>query len=840
MQKKLIIVESPTKAKTLVKFLPKEYKVISSMGHIRDLPSSAAEIPSSIKKESWANLGINYLNGFTPCYVIPAGKSKIIKNLKDELKDSDLLILATDDDREGESISWHLQEILQPKVPVKRMVFHQISKKAVLESLNNFREINKNLVVAQESRRILDRLVGYTISPLLWKKITYKLSAGRVQSVAMNLIVEKEIERMNFVSAEYWDLLSLLEKNNSQFEATLITINDKKIATSKDFNPKTGKIVAKDKYLLKEKEATELKNKLQKQDWVVKQLEKKIQEQKPYDPFITSTLQQEASSKLKFSARDTMSKAQSLYEKGYITYMRTDSVQISREAITSIRNIISQQIGKEFLSKEVRVYKSKSKNAQEAHESIRPVDITLLPNNLKESIAENRLYELIWKRSVASQMTNCIKEFIHCDLVVDNCIFHTIGKKIIHKGFLTVYLTDKNDQKDQYLPELKIGEKLKCTSIKSNHRETIPPPRYSEASLIKILEKEDVGRPSTYATTISTIIARNYIKNISGVLVPTFIAFAVAKFLKENFAELIDLKFTAKMEEQLDFIATGKTDWKQYLEEFYNGKEGLLHRAEFKNKSIEAETYKKIQLPKLPELKISRYGIYIQRDNNGKIENANIQPNVMPADLNQKYIDELFKTKNKSNEIGIDPKTGLPILVMLGRYGYYLQLGLANDNFIPKKVTLPKSLKYEELELNFLLKLFTLPIKLGEHPQGGEIEIGISKYGTYISRAYEDNKKIFCSIDITKISEVSLEKAIELLKSKKSKGGQNSQVFKELGEHPIDKNKISIYKGIYGYYIKHGPTNISISKDPENITIEKAIELIESKKKNKFSKKKKK
>ena len=673
---------------------------------------SAREVPKEIKKESWANLGINYLKGFEPCYVIPKEKEKILKQLKSDLEKSKSLILATDDDREGESISWHLMEVLRPKIPIQRMVFHQISKSAVLDALNNFREVNQNLVSAQETRRILDRLVGYTISPLLWKKITAKLSAGRVQSVAMNLIVEKELERMNFVKAKYWGLSASLQKttlkkDNKEFEVTLVEVNNKKLTTSKDFDSKTGKLKT-DSYLLLEKEGKMLQAELVKKDWVVENLQTKQQQQNPYPPFITSTLQQEASNKLKFSARETMGIAQSLYEKGYITYMRTDSVQISKAKIDDVRKSILKLWGERFINPEVRLYKSKSKNTQEAHEAIHPVDISIDPKSVGENRAESSLYLLIWQRTIASQMSSAIKEFVNVDIAVANCIFRGTGKKIIHEGYQAAYNLDKNDE-EQMLPNLEKGEKLNCKDLQADAHETNPPVRYTEAGLIKFLEKEDIGRPSTYASIISTIISRNYVKKISDAFVPTFIAFAVSKFLRDNFPDFINIKFTAQMETILDEIASGKKDWQKYLEQFYNGKEGLLAVAEAHYKAETTNIYKKIQLPKLPEIRISRYGAYIQKEDNKQIENVNIPPDILPSDLNTEYIEDLFKHKKTGNELGIEPKTGLPILLLYGMYGSYLQLGISdNTKEKPKRVSIPKFLPFSEI-LNLGIATFTLP-----------------------------------------------------------------------------------------------------------------------------------
>ena len=722
------------------------------------------------------------------------------------------------------------------------MVFHQISKTAVLDALKNFRDVNQNLVSAQETRRILDRLVGYTISPLLWKKITTKLSAGRVQSVAMNLIVEKELERMNFVQAKYWSLSALIktdkvQKNDEEFEVVLSEVDNKPLAASKDFDPKTGKLKG-DVYLLLEEKSQKLQKELARKDWLVKDVQTKEQKQNPYPPLITSTLQQEASSKLKFSARETMRVAQSLYEKGYITYMRTDSVQISKAKIDDIRKSIVELWGKKFLNPEVRLYKNKSKNAQEAHEAIHPVDISLKPESVGDNKAESSLYSLIWKRTMASQMSSLIKEFVNVDISVANCVFRGTGKKIIHEGYLAAYDLDKTDVQ-QTLPALEKGEKLKCNEIQVDAHETNPPVRYTEAGLIKFLEKEDIGRPSTYASIISTIITRNYVKKISDALVPTFIAFAVSKFLKENFPDFINVKFTAQMESILDEIAEGKKDWQKYLDQFYNGKEGLLAVAESHYKAEATGIYKKIQLPKLPEIRISRYGSYVQKESGEQIENVNIPQDVLPSDLSASYIEELFQHKKTGNELGVEPKTGLPILLLYGMYGSYLQLGITEDlKEKPKRVSLPKFLSFSKITLDVAIKLLSLPIQLGKHPEGGAIEINTGKYGPYISRNFSNNKKTFASISYEQIGSVSLEEALEILKNSK-KSGREKKLLRALGVHPVDKNDIGIYEGPYGNYIKYGNINVAMPKDRivEDVSLEEALGYIEAKSKGESQKK---
>ena len=833
MKKNLVIVESPTKAKTLSKFLSDEYQVVSSMGHIRDLPNSSGEVPQNIKEKEWASLGIDYANNFKPLYVVNKTKKPLLDGLKKALKNAQTLILATDDDREGESISWHLLEILKPTIPVKRIVFRQISKEAILAALANYRELDRNLVSAQETRRILDRLVGYTLSPLLWKKIAYRLSAGRVQSVAVNLIVEREIERMNFVSANYWGLTAVLSKNSVNFGTSLIEIRGQALATGKDFDAKTGKL-KNDKYLLEKKEALKISDELKNADWIVKELTKKTQLQKTHPPFITSTLQQDASNRLKFSTRETMRIAQKLYEKGYITYMRTDSVILSSSTIADIRSLVKNKFGADYLPAKAYTYKSKAKNAQEAHEAIHPVNLSMEAKDLKEDATARNLYDLIWKKTIASQMSAIKKEFLHVDIQADQCLFRSTGKKILHLGYSVIY---QDQDKDANLPSFIKNEELVCKDLQTDTHHTLPPNRYTEASLIKFLEAKEIGRPSTYSSIISTIIDREYIRKTLDALAPTFTAFAVSKLLKENFPELTDVSFTANMESILDEIASGKKQQKEYLENFYNGANGLRQTVETKIKSIDANTYKKLQFSNLPEIKISVYGAYIQRSKEGNIENVNIPKNLIPAELNKDYIEDLFQNKNKNDAIGIDPKTGKDIYLLQGRYGFYLQLGIDQDTVKPKRVAVAQSLVTSGIDLNTALQLFALPIILGEHPKGGAVLVNSGKYGPYISRDLADAKKVFRSIKISQIAELKLEGAIKILEEEK-KFSKTKKLIRLLGTHPTDNNQIGLYSGIYGAYLKHGKNNIAIPKkiDTIKLTLEQAIKIIDDKGSSKTSK----
>ncbi|MFM7882275.1 MAG: type I DNA topoisomerase, partial [Microcystis panniformis] len=600
----LVIVESPTKARTISNYLPSGYRVQASMGHIRDLPASAEEIPPAHKDKFWANLGVDVENDFDPLYVVPKTKSKVVKELKEALKGASELILATDEDREGESISWHLLQVLNPKVPTKRMVFHEITKEAIQTALKNCRSIDENLVHAQETRRILDRLYGYTLSPLLWKKISKGLSAGRVQSVAVRLLVQRERERRAFKTANYWDLKATLEKDKNQFDSKLVTLNGQKVANGSDFDADTGRLLPdRQVTLLDQATATALKERIQDKIWRVSHTEEKPTTRKPSPPFTTSTLQQEANRKLGISARDTMRIAQNLYEQGYITYMRTDSVHLSDQAISAARHCVEQMYGKNYLSPQPRQYTTKSKGAQEAHEAIRPAGSSFrLPRETGLSGLEFALYDLIWKRTVASQMADARITQIAVNIQVENAGFRSSGKRIDFPGFFRAYVEGSDDPEaaidDQeiILPPLSVGDTPNCRQLEAISHDTQPPARYSEASLVKTLESEGIGRPSTYATILGTIIDRGYAQMRNKTLIPTFTAFAVVGLLENHFPDLVDPKFTSKMEETLDDIATGSAQWLPYLDRFYRGEKGLESQVKERESQINSSTAKSVNL----------------------------------------------------------------------------------------------------------------------------------------------------------------------------------------------------------------------------------------------------
>ncbi len=842
----LVIVESPTKARTISNYLPKGYRVQASMGHVRDLPASAEEIPPAYKDKEWANLGVNVENNFDPLYVIPKSKKKVVKELKDALKEATELILATDEDREGESISWHLLQLLQPTVPTKRMVFHEITKEAIQKALKNCREIDENLVHAQETRRILDRLVGYTLSPLLWKKIAWGLSAGRVQSVAVRLLVQRERERRAFKSANYWDLKAELEKDKLKFDAKLITLKGQKIATGSDFDATTGKLAAKrNVVLLDEREALALKDRIEGKPFRVTGTEEKPTTRKPSPPFTTSTLQQEANRKLGLSARDTMRIAQSLYEQGYITYMRTDSVHLSEQAITAARNCVEQMYGKEYLSPKPRQYTTKSKGAQEAHEAIRPAGNEFrLPRETGLGGLEFALYDLIWKRTVASQMADARVTQIVVNLEVEDAGFRSSGKKIDFPGFFRAYVEGSDDpeaaieDQDVILPPLQVGDSPRCKSLSALGHDTQPPARYSEASLVKMLESEGVGRPSTYATIIGTIIDRGYAQMRNKTLLPTFTAFAVVGLLEKYFPDLVDTSFTSKMEETLDDIATGEAMWLPYLTNFYGGETGLAEQVKVREKEIDPSTAKAVLLEDLEAVvKIGKFGPYLEVPKEGEIITASIPTDLTPGDLDSQQVETILRQKTEGPEkLGIHPETGDPIYILIGTYGPYVQLGeVSEENKKPKRASLPKGVKPEDVTLEMALGLLALPRTLGINPlTGGKIAASLGRFGPYVVHDQGKEKEYRSLKAGDDVLTISLDRALALLaEPKRTRGarGSTKAPLRELGPHPADEELVAIYQGPYGAYIKHGKTNAKIPEGEtvESLTLEKALEALSAK-----------
>jgi len=842
----LVIVESPTKARTIRDFLPKGYTVVASMGHIRDLPQSASEIPEKVKKEPWSQLGVNVRKEFEPLYVIPKDKKKVVTDLKKLLKDADELILATDEDREGESISWHLNVVLNPKVPIKRMVFHEITKEAISKSIKNCRDIDQSMVRAQETRRILDRLFGYTLSPLLWKKVAVGLSAGRVQSVSVRLIVLRERERRAFQRGSYWDLKVQLEKDKQKFTANLETLGKKKIAKGSDFDENTGKIAkGKKVLLLDEKEARTLKSRLEDQDWLVKSITEKKSTVKPAPPFITSTLQQEASRKLRLSPRKTMRVAQSLYERGFITYMRTDSVQMSDQAINAARKAVTTIYGKEFLNPTVRKFKGKTKGAQEAHEAIRPSGAKFIhPGKADLQGQDQALYELIWKRTMATQMADAKQVHIKAVIEVDDAEFSARGKRIEFPGFFRAYVEGSDDPEaalegqEIQLPNLAEKDKLGCRELEAKGHETQPPGRYTEASLVKKLEKEGIGRPSTYASIIDTIVNRGYVHVASQALVPSFTAFAVTNLMEKHFSELVDPGFTAKMEGVLDEIAAGEKEWLPYLKKFFLNKNGLEKMAETKTEDIPPGEFRTLEFEDLKaKVCIGRFGPYLETepDADGTKTTASIPIDITPSDLDQEAVELILLQQAKGNEeLGIDPETSKPVYLLHGTYGAYLQLGKAEDDKPkPKRVTLPKGMKDVEVDMQKALALLSLPRVLGTHPDTkANVAAGISRYGSYILHDDTVNGKDYRSLKAEdNVIDIDLERALEILSVPKRSRKKAAEPVKELGAHPEDSNPVNVFVGPYGPYVKHLKVNASIPKDIDynDLSMDKALELLEKK-----------
>ncbi len=850
----LVIVESPTKARTIRGFLPKDYRVEASMGHVRDLPNNASEIPAAQKGEKWANLGVNTTNDFEPLYVVPKDKKKVVKELKEALKGADQLLLATDEDREGESISWHLLQLLQPKVPVKRMVFHEITKTAIGRALEQTRDLDMELVHAQETRRILDRLVGYTLSPLLWKKVAWGLSAGRVQSVAVRLLVQRERARRAFHSGTYWDLKARLEQAGSGFDAKLTHVNGSRIAGGSDFDENTGALKAGSKVrLLAEAEAQTLRQAIETGSWSVAALEEKPTTRKPVPPFTTSTLQQESNRKLRLSARETMRTAQALYERGFITYMRTDSVHLSDQAINAARNCVSEKYGKEFLSPSPRQFSTKARNAQEAHEAIRPAgDSFRTPAETGLDSRELALYDLIWKRTVASQMADARLTMLAVDLEASApgsplapATFRASGKRIDFAGFFRAYVEGSDDPdaalegQEVLLPALKVGDSPACKTVEALGHQTQPPARYSEAALVKMLEKEGIGRPSTYASIIGTIVDRGYATLQNNSLIPSFTAFAVTALLEEHFPDLVDTSFTARMENTLDEISHGKVSWLPYLETFYKGEKGLENQVQQREGDIDPGASRTVALDDLPcVVRIGRFGAYLEtkrvaEDGSEELLKATLPAEITPADLDAEKAEQILRQKSDGPEaLGEDPETGDAIYLLFGQYGPYLQRGqVSEENPKPKRASLPKGLKPEELSLDDALGLLRLPRHLGEHPDGGKVEAGLGRFGPYVVHHKGKGEKDYRSLKAEDdVLVVALSRALELLATpKRGRGGRTA--LKDLGTPDGGDEPIQLFDGPYGLYVKQGKVNASLPEGStaETITIEQAVELLAAK-----------
>ena len=834
--KNLVIVESPTKAQTLRKFLGEEYSVEATVGHVVDLPKKG--------------LGVDVENDFEPQYQTIRGKAPVIKKLKQKAKNADLILLATDPDREGEAIAYHIAVQLGYRDDnadnrFRRVTFHAVTKDRVSEAIANPGKVDRRRVDAQQARRILDRLVGYGLSPLLWKKISpvdpvgrEPLSAGRVQSVAVRLLVDREEERRRFRIGEYWDLRATLVRGDSaEFTANLVTVGETSVAAGADFDPATGRLKeGRDVMVLDGEAAAALRDRLAGEDFVVRSVESRQSERKPYAPFTTSSLQQEANRKLGFAAARTMRTAQKLYEAGLITYMRTDSPSIAPEAVQVVRDRAREMFGARYVPAQPRRYHTKSRSAQEAHEAIRPAGQGMLTSReLRLSGDEASLYELIWKRTIASQMENARFSHLTVGIAAADATFQAKGKSIDFAGFLRSYVAGSDDPEaaledsELALPPLREDDGLGCRQLDPVDHFTRPPARYTEASLVDTLDKEGVGRPSTYASIISTILHRGYARRDGKNLVPTFTAFAVIKLIQQHFAELADVGFTAAMERDLDGIADGEVDWRQYLSDFYLGDDGLEARLKERETEIDPREASTLHLEGLqPVVRIGRWGPYLEMDLDGETQTASLPDDMAPADLENEEALELLRQKAQGPmSIGNDPQSGLPVYVLTGRFGPYFQLGdHSEDGEKPKRSSLPKGVEIEDATLDMALGLLSLPRDLGPHRESGEpVRAGIGRYGPYVVHD-GDFRSLTAEDDVLT---VDLDRAMELLSE--PKGGRRraaQKVLREMGDHPDDGEPIRMLDGRYGPYVKHGKINASLPKDlaAEDLTLEQAVELI--------------
>ncbi len=838
---KLVIVESPAKVETIRKFLPDGYKVDSSVGHVRDLPEGAKQVPSRYQDEDWADLAVNVEDDFEPIYVTIPGKQKVLKRLKDEIDDAEILYLATDEDREGESISWHLAQVLDPEIPVQRMVFNEITKEAIEHALEEPRDIDMDLVEAQEARRILDRLYGYTLSPLLWRKIGSGLSAGRVQSPAVRLVVMRERERRAFKSAEYWDLAALLSQEATRFDATLSELDGTRVATGADFDENTGELVPDaDVVLVDEDTAHDLVDRLDEAPWTVTSVEERHRQSTPPAPFKTSTLQQVANSRLSLSPGDTMSIAQDLYEDGHITYMRTDSTALSQEGLNGAREAVKREWGPDLVPSDPRTYEEETgEDAQEAHEAIRPAGATFTPpEDAGLTGRHKKLYDLIYRRTLASQMPN--ERYTSTTALIDaepadpdepdTARFKATGKKVDFRGYRLAWPTRGDGPTE--LPPLEEGDTVQLEDLEAKGHQTQPPSRFTEASLVEALEDEGIGRPSTYADIISRIQEKDYVKKHGRALVPTLTAFAVTGFLEEHFPRLVDLEFTANMEETLDDIAAGRAESTPYLEEFFLGTDGLKAQVDEKNDTVEGAEARQIRFEDLPyTVKVGRYGPYVEHeDDDGEIVRANLPDDLTPDEIDEDLLERLIRQEIEGPDaLGQDPDTGEDIFLLTGRYGPYVQRGATEEvDGKPDRASLPEGMTMDEVTLEDALWLLSLPQPIGEHPDGGQVLIGIGRYGPYVCHDPEDGDRVYANVDdYTQLKEIPLDDAIERIRKKKNRTRKG--VIREMGEHPETGSTIELRGGRYGPYFKHQGTNKSLPDDldVEEATLEDAVFLVE-------------
>ena len=855
MAKKLVIVESPAKARKIGSFLGDEYVVEASVGHIRDLPQRAADIPKELKKFPWSKEGVNIEEEFEPLYVINPDKKAKVSELKDLMKDAEELILATDEDREGEAIAWHLIEVLRPKIPIRRMVFHEITKDAIQKAAKETRDLDYRLVDAQETRRVLDRLYGYRLSPVLWKKVMPRISAGRVQSVATRLIVERERERMAFIASSWWDLGAECEAG---FNARLLSLDGKRVAATNDFDSNGG---LKEKnaaaiLLLDEASANELVQSLQGKSLVVKSTEESPRTERPKAPFTTSTMQQDAGSRLGWGAQLTMRVAQRLYENGFITYMRTDSVTLSATAIEAARESAKSLYGADYIPQTPRVYEGKSKNAQEAHEAIRPAGDTFkTPGELAPELSRDEfaLYDLIWKRTVASQMSDAKKMQMRVDFDVETksgaaAVFRANGSVVTFPGFLAAYdeiIEDKSGEEvvnegDRRLPPMKVGDAMKVNNYTCEGHETKPPARYTEPTLVKKLEELGIGRPSTFASIISTIQDRGYVSKRGRALVPTFLAFSVTGLLEQHFGKLVDYEFTASMEEDLDRIANGEEERVKWLTNFFFGTDGNpgLEALASDLGAIDAQQINTMKMGENIEIRVGRFGAYIQEGQGDERKFANIPETMAPDELTLQVALDLLAQPSGERELGVDPSTGLQIIAKSGRYGPYVtevfpepvvvegekKKRKKKDEAKPKTASLLSTMSLDTITHEDALKLLSLPRTLGDY-EGVPITVQNGRYGPYMmhgadSRTLTSEDQLFT---------ITLDEAIEIYKQPKvRRRGVAKPPLKDLGVDPETKRPVLVKDGRFGVYVTDGETNATLRRGDavEFLTLERGLELL--------------
>ena len=850
---KLVIVESPAKARKIGSYLGDGYVVEASVGHIRDLPQRAADIPKEYKKIAWAKEGVNIEEDFAPLYVINPDKKAKVAELKALMKDAEELILATDEDREGEAIAWHLVEVLEPKIPIKRMVFNEITKEAIQSAVENTRDLDYDLIDAQETRRVLDRLFGYRLSPVLWKKVMPRISAGRVQSVATRLIVEKERERMAFISSAWWDLTAKCELG---FNARLLSVDGKRVAATADFGA-DGAVKEKSLaniLLLDEVAANSLVAALKAAPLVVKSMEESPRTERPKPPFTTSTMQQDAGSRLGWGAQITMRIAQRLYENGYITYMRTDSVNLSGQAISAARASAKALYGADHVAAEPRVYVGKTKNAQEAHEAIRPAGESFkTPGELAPELSRDEfaLYDLIWKRTVASQMADAKKMQMRVDFDAKTSdgretIFRANGSVITFPGFLAAYddLAEEKEgeeSEDKRLPAMSLGQSVKVDEYSCEGHETKPPARYTEPTLVKKLEELGIGRPSTFASIIATIQDRGYVSKRGRALVPTFLAFSVTGLLENHFTKLVDYEFTASMEEDLDKIASGEAKRVDWLRDFFYGHDGEpgLNELSADLGAIDAREVNTMRLSPEIEIRVGRYGAYLQEGEGDTRKLANVPEGLAPDELTLAKAIELLAAPSGERELGIDPATNLPIIAKSGRFGPYVtevfpvepvvegakKKRKKADDPKPKTASLLSTMTLDTITYEDALRLLSLPRTLGANAAGDDITVQNGRYGAYL-KAGADSRTLTSE---DQLFSITLEEALEIYsKPKERRRGVAKPPLKELGIDPTTQKPLIIKDGRFGMYVTDGETNATLRRGDtvEAMTIERGLELL--------------